>query len=124
MGPALDLKPSHLARGTSTDGAESNTRPAREKQGALMLSLSISRQDLHPVAMAGFTILKRAINYQTFQILQYDFWTFEESVLENSKFFSSCRLLPAKSNFGVSGLNQAMSSLRHLEEAERSASRS
>ena len=49
-------KPDALLR----DGAESHTRPAREKQGALMLSLSISRQNLThttPSAMAGLLFL-------------------------------------------------------------------
>ena len=34
--------------------AESYTKPAREKQGA-WLSLSISRQNIHPVARRGFS---------------------------------------------------------------------
>ncbi len=42
--------------------AESNTKPAREKQGAL-LSLSISRQNIHPVRNGGvFYCLNRAGN--------------------------------------------------------------
>ena len=45
----------HPIRWCHSRAAESYTRPAREKQGAL-LSLSITRQNIHPVASRGFLL--------------------------------------------------------------------